>query len=139
MQWDASPHGGFSSADPWLPVNPDWTSRNVDTQMQDERSLLHLYRDLIVLRKGHPSLSRGTMQRVDTDHPHILSWLREHDDERLLVALNLSPRSRKFSVKQEECAEVLISTHGETPATGSPQILRPHEGRIIRLRAPHQS
>ena len=139
MQWDSSPHGGFSTAEPWLPVNPDWSSRNVDTQIQDGRSLIHLYRDLIALRKGHAALSRGTMQLVDPDHPHILSWRREHDDEHLLVALNLSARSQSLSVDPETVGEVLISTHEEPRDTHSPHILQPHEGRIIRLRAAHQS
>ena len=139
MQWDSSPHGGFSSAEPWLPVNPDWSSRNVDTQIQDGRSLIHLYRSLIALRKDHPALSRGSMQLVDTDHPHILSWLREHGDERLLVALNLSTQNQQISLDQDELEVALISTKGEPTGTGSLQVLRPNEGRIIRLRAAHQS
>ena len=28
MTWDASPNGGFSDADPWLPLHQDWRTRN---------------------------------------------------------------------------------------------------------------
>ncbi|MGZ4386986.1 MAG: alpha-amylase family glycosyl hydrolase [Gaiellaceae bacterium] len=50
MQWDASPGGGFSDGEPYLPpVDP--AVRNVADQERDPRSLLSLYRRLIALRR----------------------------------------------------------------------------------------
>ena len=65
MQWDASPGAGFSSGEPWLPINPDWRSRNVAAQEGDPSSLLSWYRALGRLRKAEESLSRGSIEFLD--------------------------------------------------------------------------
>ena len=50
MQWDASPNGGFTTGDPWLPaVEPERV--NVEAQRDDPRSTLSLVRDLLALRR----------------------------------------------------------------------------------------
>jgi alpha-glucosidase len=50
MQWDASPTGGFTTGEPWLPaVDPERT--NVEAQRDDPRSTLSLVRDLLTLRR----------------------------------------------------------------------------------------
>ncbi|MCI8730982.1 MAG: alpha-glucosidase [Lachnospiraceae bacterium] len=51
MQWNASPYAGFSTARPWLDVNPNYTAINAAAQEQDENSLLRFYKKLTALRK----------------------------------------------------------------------------------------
>src|SRR3954471_20028324 len=62
MPWDASPYAGFTDGEPWLPLNPDWRTRNVAAEAPDARSILSLYRDLLRLRRAHPSLSVGDVR-----------------------------------------------------------------------------
>ncbi len=50
MQWDASPTGGFSVGEPWLPA-VDPAERNVEDQRDDPGSMLSLVRELIALRR----------------------------------------------------------------------------------------
>jgi alpha-glucosidase len=50
MQWDATPTGGFTSGEPWLPL-VDPAERNVALLQHDPGSLLHLYRLLIEARE----------------------------------------------------------------------------------------
>jgi alpha-glucosidase len=50
MQWDATPTGGFTTGDPWLPA-VDPSERNVEDQRDDPRSTLSLVRELIALRR----------------------------------------------------------------------------------------
>jgi alpha-glucosidase len=50
MQWDASPQGGFTTGQPWLPL-VDPTARNVAAQRDDPASMLSLVRELIGLRR----------------------------------------------------------------------------------------
>src|SRR3546814_9216105 len=56
MAWDASLNGGFSEGTPWLPLHSDWRSRHVEAQPGDTGALLHLYRRLLRLRRGHLAL-----------------------------------------------------------------------------------
>ncbi len=50
MQWDASPNGGFTTGEPWLPaIDPQ--QHNVQAQREDPSSFLSLVRDLLALRR----------------------------------------------------------------------------------------
>ncbi len=88
MQWDASAHAGFSIAEPWLPVAPDFHSRNVKDERHDPASLLNLYRRLIRLRRLRPALAAGAYRAVAPTGDLLLFW-RELGGERILVVLNL--------------------------------------------------
>ena len=61
MAWDATPNAGFSTAEPWLPLHPDWRTRNVAAQEADPASMLWLYRRLLAARRASPALSLGSM------------------------------------------------------------------------------
>ncbi len=50
MQWDASPSGGFTTGEPWLPA-VDPAERNVEAQRDDPGSMLSFVRALIELRR----------------------------------------------------------------------------------------
>jgi len=51
MQWDASPDGGFTTGEPWLPL-VDPVERNVADQREYPDSLLSLYRQLLAWRRS---------------------------------------------------------------------------------------
>ena len=50
MQWDDSPHAGFTTGTPWIAVNPNHATINAAAARADERSVFHHYRRLIELR-----------------------------------------------------------------------------------------
>ncbi|XP_065314832.1 alpha-glucosidase-like [Gordionus sp. m RMFG-2023] len=55
MQWDASHMAGFTTANiSWLPVHPDYKTRNVEVQKIRKFSHLNIFRALVWLRK-YPS------------------------------------------------------------------------------------
>ncbi len=51
MLWSPEPHAGFTTGDPWLPVNTGYSACNVAAQMDDPGSLLGFHRALIDLRR----------------------------------------------------------------------------------------
>jgi alpha-glucosidase len=106
MMWDASPFAGFSTVEPWLPLAPDWQTRNVAAQARDERSMLNLHRRLIELRRRR-ALSLGRYQPFEAEGD-LLAFLRQDGDETLLVALNLGPAPHRLAVDR---GRVLLSTH----------------------------
>lgn len=59
MQWTADPHAGFTTGEPWMPVNEDYPAVNVEAQSGDPKSLLSHYRRLIQLRAAEPALRHG--------------------------------------------------------------------------------
>ena len=51
MQWTAGKNAGFTDAEPWMPVNPNHTFINAESQINDPDSVFHFYKKLIALRK----------------------------------------------------------------------------------------
>ena len=113
MQWDASPNGGFSSGEPWLPaVDPELT--NVEAQRDDPRSTLSLVRDLLTVRR----VLGGGLELLDAG-PGVLAYARgDHT-----IAINTT---------DEECpapvsGDVVLETKPGAVRGGS---LAPHAGAI---------
>jgi maltose alpha-D-glucosyltransferase/alpha-amylase len=97
MQWSADRNAGFSRANPqqlYLPVvvGPEYhyESLNVEAQQDNPRSLLWWMKRLIALRKRSPALSRGSLEFLLPENRHVLVFLRQLDDERILVVVNLA-------------------------------------------------
>ena len=88
MQWDPSELVGFSESSPWIPIGPEPEKRNVETQRSEPESLLHLYRNLLALRKQRTSLRVGEYRSLDSSDDNVLVYLRWVDDESTSVAIN---------------------------------------------------
>ncbi len=74
---------------PWLPLAPDHADVNVARQKDDERSMLTLTRRLIEMRRSHKALLKGTYRSLDAPDG-LLAYLREYQEQRLLVVLNFT-------------------------------------------------
>jgi alpha-glucosidase len=134
MPWDASANAGFTTGIPWLPLNPDYATRNVAAQREDLASTLTLYRRLLALRRARRALTFG----VYIPHPadgDALAYRREDGDDRLLVALNLGGIPQALDL--HGCTgTVVLGTHPEregAPVEGV-LTLRPNEALIADLR-----
>jgi len=134
MQWDASPHAGFSTVEPWLPVSADYATRNVTVQSGDPKSVLRFYRKLFWLRRSSPALYGGSYRPLDVEGDCYV-YLREHGSERKLGVLNFAAESAVVHLPLQGEGQVLLSTHmdraGKQPVAEIS--LRPHEGLIIDL------
>lgn len=87
MHWTAEPGGGFTreGVEPWLPIG-DTASCNVADQRGDPASMLHLCRDLIVLRRTRPDLRTGSSTTMEASDE---AWVWRRGDD-TLVAVNCS-------------------------------------------------
>jgi alpha-glucosidase len=136
MQWDATPHAGFSTVEPWLPVAANYPEVNVKAQWNDPTSMLTLFRSLISLRRETPALAIGSHAEVDAGHPDIIAYIREHEGTRMFVALNFSDKTHNISLHAlgAEC-HILLSTmldrSGKASLTNIQ--IRPNEGLIADI------
>ena len=91
MPWATGlPHGGFSTAEPWLPVPDAHLPLAVDAQEADAGSVLQLCRRLIALRRASPALREGTMRPIPAPAP-LLAFERGSGAGRVVCLFNLGP------------------------------------------------
>ncbi|HEU0097314.1 MAG TPA: alpha-amylase family glycosyl hydrolase [Allosphingosinicella sp.] len=83
---------GFSTGEPWLPVDPGHLALAVDRQQRDPDSTLNLTRRLVALRRARPVLRTGTIRRIEAPAP-LLAFERGEGAEALLCAFNLGGES----------------------------------------------
>jgi oligo-1,6-glucosidase len=129
MQWDASPHAGFTDGVPWLPITANHDIINAEAAMADADSVLHHYRRLIELRHEHPVIVDGRFELLLPEHDQLWAFTRLLDDQQLLVFANCSsaPATVPAGDLPDMCgAQLLLSTHN--PANEA--TLRPWESRV---------
>ncbi len=115
MQWSADRNAGFSRANPqrlYLPVNIDpeyhYEAVNVETQQNNSHSLLWFTKRLILQRKQFSVFGRGSLQFLYPGNRKVLAFIRQFEDERVLVVANLS----RFA----QCCELDLSQfNGSVP------------------------
>jgi len=94
MPWTAdSPHAGFSSTEPWLPIPPDHVAKAVAGQDGDANSVLAVTRQLIELRRSSPILRAGAFQPLDLSSP-LLGFDRVDETGRLRCLFNLADQAQ---------------------------------------------
>ncbi|GER06416.1 hypothetical protein JCM17843_07260 [Kordiimonadales bacterium JCM 17843] len=93
MPWDASsPQCGFSTARPWLPIDPRHAQLAANTQYNDPNSPFSQMKAFLRARKNHPALIHGTIRFFESPEP-ILAFERTDGSERLLCAFNLGEKA----------------------------------------------
>ena len=65
MQWSGERGAGFTTGEPWLPVDPSYAARNVERQDGEPGSLLNWYRRLIRLHMEKPALQAGSYRAIE--------------------------------------------------------------------------
>jgi alpha-glucosidase len=135
MPWDAGPHAGFSSAEPWLPLADDHRRTNVVNQRDDATSIYQLHRRLIALRRAHVVLRFGAYRPIAASGD-LLLFVRELARDRWFVALNFGDEPVEVSLAAGDLrGQLLVSTAGDRAGEtvkGSLD-LRGNEGAVIKL------
>ncbi|TWB03564.1 alpha amylase catalytic subunit [Bradyrhizobium stylosanthis] len=132
MRWDDSPHGGFTTGIPWLPLELD-CGLNVTAQQSDDHSILMLFRGLIALRQEQECLRQGRYVPLRS-RDDVLAYKRTSATNEILVALNISAEPRKWHWQGRY--RLLMSTYLDRSAQTLPEtsiLLRPNEGVVIAI------
>lgn len=94
MQWDTEEHAGFTTGEPWMAVNSNYTEINVKTEQEQPDSVLNYYKQLIALRKNPvyaDALVWGMFVPADAymeQNPGVFAFYREGEAHRILVISN---------------------------------------------------
>ncbi len=132
MQWDDSEYAGFSTATPWIMVNPNYTQINAKEQVNREDSVFKYYQKLIRLRHESDLIVYGTYDLLLADDTDIYAYERTLGEEKLIVFCNFSENTREVQLPEEFVnGEVLIANYSDASADAN-LTLRPYEAIVIK-------
>lgn len=97
MQWTAGARAGFTSGTPWVGINASYVTYNVASETSDSTSLLSHYRRLIHLRNNEIALRLGTYLPGYTSSSEVLAFLRQYEDETVVVIVNTGSQSKNLA------------------------------------------
>lgn len=90
IPWEAAElHAGFSSAEPWLPVDPEHTKLAVDRQ-QGNDSVMRFTQEALATRKRLEALVSGAMTFEGSDDDALLCVRRSGDGPAIQAVFNFS-------------------------------------------------
>lgn len=111
MQWSPDRNAGFSRANPqklYLPVTIDpeyhYEAINVENEEMNSSSLFWWMKRVIAMRKRFKAFGQGSLKFIRSDNSKIISFIREYEDEIVLVVVNLSRFSQVVDLDLAEYA-----------------------------------
>lgn len=133
MQWADAPHGGFTTAQPWLAVNPNYHTINAAEQVNREDSVFSYYRKLIALRHSNDCMAYGRFVPIEDANGAVYAYYRVSDTEKLTVLCNFTGRDQCYPLDDQNFGEVLI---GNIPQSNyrTTETLQPWEAVVFSSR-----
>ena len=128
MQWNASENAGFTTGKPWIPVNKNYPTINVETAEKEANSILHYYRKMIAFRKANTTLVYGDFDDLLPEHPQLYCYRRWDKEANFLLVHNFSDTPTSWEKPSGNYEFVLGNYSNEKQA-----LLAPWESRIYRL------
>ncbi|MEO6149630.1 MAG: alpha-glucosidase [Mucilaginibacter sp.] len=135
MQWTGGQNAGFTTGTPWLKINPDHITVNVEAAEKEKNGILSYFRKMIKLRKQLPELVYGNYTVVDKDNPQVFAYTRTLKDKKVLVLLSFSTKVADFTVTPEigKMGNILINNLPGIATDGNTIHLKPYQAMILRL------
>ncbi|MGR5359606.1 glycoside hydrolase family 13 protein [Vibrio mediterranei] len=135
MQWSNEANAGFSTAEPWIEVNPNYTAVNAKLDRASNESIYEYYKALIGLRREFEAVVYGDFIPLLEEHDKVFAYLRRHGEQTLLVVANFSDESVEVDLGIEaptQCTE-LLSNASIDFSDFSCLTLKPYDAAVLRL------
>ena len=100
FQWSSAPNGGFSSAEPWFALNPNYREINAESQEDDPDSLLNFYRALLKFKRETPVAVWGDYTEYFPKDRNFYVYERSHEGKRLLVICSFTKKALRFTAPE---------------------------------------
>ena len=126
MQWDASNNSGFSQGLPWIKVNPNYESINVEADLKKPDSIYMFYKELLAYRKRFKTFAYGSWNEIRGLSENLFIYTRE-DEEHFLIALNHSEVHEAIEIDTNGYALEIQNLENDMSS-----ILLPWEARLYR-------
>lgn len=127
----AAPHAGFTSGEPWLPVDPEHARLAVDLQQSND-SVLRFTQESLAARKRHQALVFGGMRFHESGDDKLLIVERFAEEERVMAFFNLGADSIEVPASIPIKGDVILSSKPFKESLLNQRVLPAYTGLWIR-------
>lgn len=100
MPWNAETNAGFSTAaKTWLPLSPDYKTKNVVQQKADAKSHLKIFQKLTKLRREEAALKSRDINMTVVNNALVYTRYAKYGDV-LVIALNLGGSTQQLDINK---------------------------------------
>lgn len=132
FQWSNNQFAGFSEAKPWIKVNDNYQSVNVESQLKTEKSVLKYYQKLISLRiksRYKDLMIYGECELLYPEHKSVFAFTQRLEKQSITVIANFT---KEFcEVPYPDNCILLTSNYKDIKKTDKRLLLRPFEAIIL--------
>lgn len=132
MQWDDSQNSGFTTGTPWLPLNPNYTTINVQAEEENPQSVLNHFKKMTALRTNNEVLIYGEYELIQKEHKQVYAYTRSLDNQHMMVLLNFSDTEAAVGINDlHTYGDPLINNYDSFEKTGTSAVLKPYQAVIL--------
>ena len=131
FQWSNTDKAGFTTGNPWIKINPNYTEINAETEDKNANSPLNYFRKLTKLRKDNLVLVYGKYTLLDEANESVYAYTRELNGRKMLVLLNFTDKEASANTGVEMSKAKVTLGNYETVSTDGK--LKPYEAVVYEL------
>lgn len=133
VQWTAGENAGFTTATPWMKLNPCYTTINVEAEEKDPSSVLSYYKKLIAFRKADEHQDPLIYGKTVPFHPELsklFGYQRIGEKETLTVLCSFS--TEEIRVPLDTLIPKVVLNNKETfTMNGTDLVLAPYQAVVL--------
>jgi oligo-1,6-glucosidase len=134
-QWSSAPGAGFTTGTPWLRINPNYKTINLEDEKKNPDSVYHYYKKLIALRKDpawKETLVYGELVPWLADTHNVMAYTRKSAEGKILVIANYQtgPRCLPLPAPAER---VLLNNYETADLRGQEVFLQGYQVLVLAL------
>lgn len=136
MQWNSSKNAGFTKGKPWIGVNENYKTINVEAEEKDENSVLNFYKKLIKLKKSNEALIYGVYDLILEEDRSIYAYTRTLNNDKFLIIANLTGENANYNYEGEKLnsKDLLLNNYEVCEHNDLVEFtLKPYECRVYKV------
>lgn len=137
--WEEGDGRGFTTGTPWIPFAKG-AQVTAAQDLSAEDSIFSYYQKLIQLRKKSKVIQEGSYRILDKNHPTLFCYMRELDQEKILVLNNFYGEEETFSLADHGFSKenpkkitLLLGNYNTLQENDGKICLRPYESVVISV------
>ena len=131
MQWDASPHAGFTTGQPWIPVGKSYQTIHVEAEKNGP--IFTFYQQLIRLRKENPLIAEGSYHPAYQEVEKLYAFERKHHNQQLLVLTNFSAQKITIPLSPDYVTGTILIDNYIDTLLQEQLTLKPYQALAIQI------